>query len=118
MNTHHAFDEMHSGPCPGCRHEGPLRRHAMRPTWWRDVPAFGKPQVRRGHIVRWRCPACLQTHSCQPDWALPGKRLTRELEHWIRQALQVGQSVRAVARICGVDDKTVRTWASGTGQPG
>lgn len=59
----------------------------------------------------------MQTHSCQPAWALPGKRLTRELEHWIRQALQAGQSVRAVARVCGVDDKTVRTWAAGSRQP-
>lgn len=97
--------------CPSCQHEGPFRRHAVRASWWRDVPASGRPQVRRGHIVRWRCPACLQTHSCQPDWALPGKRLTRELEGWIRQALQRGQTVRAVARLCGVDEKTVRAWA-------
>jgi hypothetical protein len=42
---------------------------------------------------------------------LPGKRLTRELEGWIRQSLRHGQTVRAVARLCGVDEKTVRAWA-------
>lgn len=101
-----------SGVCPSCCHSGPLLRHAVRPSWWRDVPQDGRPQVRRGHIVRWRCPACSQTHSCQPDWALPGKRLTRALDAWVRQALQAGQSARAVARWCGVDEKTVRTWGN------
>lgn len=101
-----------SGVCPSCQHAGPLLRHAVRPSWWRDVPQDGRPQVRRGDIVRWRCPACSQTHSCQPDWALPGKRLTRALDAWVRQALQAGQSARAVARWCGVDEKTVRTWGS------
>jgi transposase len=116
MSTHYTYADMCPGPCPGCRHEGPLRRHAMRPSWWRDVPESGKPKVRRGHIVRWRCTACAQTYSCPPEWALPGKRLTRELSRWILQALQAGQSVRAVARLCGVDDKTVRTWAGGCGR--
>ncbi|MFT3856890.1 MAG: helix-turn-helix domain-containing protein [Aquabacterium sp.] len=117
MNTlSHSHPPHHPLPspeaaCPSCRHEGPFRRHAVRASWWRDVPTAGRPQVRRGHIVRWRCTACLQTHSCQPDWALPGKRLTRELEGWIRQALQRGQTIRAVARLCGVDEKTVRAWA-------
>jgi transposase-like protein len=100
-----------SARCPACDHTGEMKRHALRACWWRDVPSDGRPQVRRGHIVRWRCTACLQTHSSQPSWALPGKRLTRELDHWVRQALQSGQSVRAVARACGVDDKTVRAWA-------
>lgn len=98
------------GYCPACCQEGVLQRHAMRPSWWRDVPQDGRPQVRRGHIVRWRCLSCRQTHSCPPEWALPGKRLTRALEAWVRDALRAGQSARAVARWCGVDEKTVRSW--------
>ncbi len=97
--------------CPACNHAGPMKRHALRACWWRDVPSDGRPQVRRGHIVRWRCTGCQQTHSSQPNWALPGKRLTHALNHWVQEALQEGQSVRAVARACGVDDKTVRAWA-------
>ncbi len=85
----------------------------MRPCWWRDAPAEHGPQVRRGHIVRWRCPACDHTRSCSPTWALPGKRMTRALDAWMRQARQAGASVNAIAKRCGLDEKTVRTWASG-----
>lgn len=115
MNHHHHHDledEDGAAACPSCQHTGPLRRHAVRPSWWRDVPQDGRPQVRRGDIVRWRCLACGQTHSSQPDWAMPGKRLTRALQAWVRQALQAGHSARHVARRCGVDEKTVRTWGS------
>jgi rubrerythrin len=62
--------------CRACAHTGPMQRHATRASWWRDVPQEGRPQFRRGHIVRWRCPACGQTHAHAPDWAVPGKRMT------------------------------------------
>ncbi len=96
--------------CPSCQHAGPLQRHATRHSWWRDVPQGERPQYRRGHIVRWRCPACRSTHALVPDWAVPGKRMTRALDDWLTQALAQGWSARATALRCGLDAKTVRTW--------
>jgi transposase len=119
MSTGHVSATHAPEHCPACHAQGPLRRHAMRPSWWRDVPEVGQPQIRRAHIVRWRCPACAQTHSTAPHWAQPGKRMTRDLHAWVRQALQAGQSVSAVAKACGLDEKTVRGLAAGgTPQPG
>jgi len=96
--------------CRACTHHGPLQRHATRHSWWRDVPQDGRPQYRRGHIVRWRCPVCGHTHAHQPEWALPGKRMTLALDAWLRQALTQGLSARAMALRCGLDAKTVRNW--------
>jgi hypothetical protein len=95
--------------CPACGALGPLRRHATRESWWRDAPSASQPQIRRGHIERWRCPGCAHTHSRGPDWAVPGRRITWALLAWIQQAQQAGQTPAAVARLCGLDDKTVRT---------
>jgi predicted RNA-binding Zn-ribbon protein involved in translation (DUF1610 family) len=99
--------------CPTCGALGPWRRHASRDSWWRDVPSAGQPQIRRGHIVRWRCPACAHTHARGPDWAVPGKRITWALQDWIRKAHEAGQAPAAVARLCRLDDKTVRTLFAG-----
>ncbi len=96
--------------CPHCAHTGPLQRHATRHSWWRDAPQEGRPQYRRGHIVRWRCPLCRGTHALQPEWAVPGKRITRALHDWLSQTLAQGLSARAMAVRCGLDAKTVRTW--------
>jgi len=107
------MNPMHEAPahaCRACAHHGPMQRHATRPSWWRDVPQEGRPQFRRGHIVRWRCPACGHTHAHAPDWAVPGKRMTRALDAWLQQALAQGLSARAVALRCGLDAKTVRIW--------
>jgi len=104
-------EAMASAPqrCPHCGGPGPWRCHAVREGWWRDVPAADDlPQIRRGAIVRWRCLDCGGTQSSQPAWALPGKRMTRALEAWIREALQQGRRTGAIARHCGLDDKTVR----------
>jgi hypothetical protein len=105
--SHHMADHG-TAPCPACLHPGPLRRHAVRLSWWRDVPDAGQPQIKRGHIVRWRCPACCQTHSCPPAWALPGKRITRALHAWVQQARQSGLGNGAIANLCGLDEKTIR----------
>ena len=96
--------------CRACTHRGPLQRHATRHSWWRDVPQEGRPQFKRGHIVRWRCPECGHTHAHQPDWAVPGKRMTRQLDDWLTRHFGLGLSARAVALRCGLDAKTVRTW--------
>jgi transposase-like protein len=87
-----------------------LQRHATRDSWWRDAPQEGRPQYRRGHIVRWRCPACGHTLALSPDWAVPGKRMTRALDDWLHQVQTEGLSARATAARCGLDAKTVRTW--------
>lgn len=96
--------------CRACTHAGPLQRHATRDSWWRDVPQGDRPQYRRGHIVRWRCPSCGHTLALQPDWAVPGKRMTRALHDWLVLAQGQGLSARATAARCGLDAKTVRTW--------
>jgi ribosomal protein L37AE/L43A len=114
------IDAMAAAPlhCPACGTPGPLRRHAKRDSWWRDAPSAGQPQIRRGHIVRWRCLACAHTHARGPNWAVPCKRITCALQDWIRKAHEAGQAPAAVARLCGLDDKTVRTlFASWSGHP-
>lgn len=95
--------------CPFCQGSGPFRRHALRETWWRDVPADSRPRIRRGHMVRWRCLNCLQIHTVQPHWAAPPRRMTLDLAQWIASQLAQGLPVSHIAQATGLDDKTVRS---------
>lgn len=99
--------------CPACGHSGTLSRHARRDSWWRDVPHEGQPRVRRGQIVRWRCPGCRHTHARLPEWADPARRATRALVAWVRQEAAQGRGVAQLARLCGMDEKTVRMMLAG-----
>lgn len=95
--------------CPFCQCQGPFKRHALRETWWRDVPSESRPKVRRGHMVRWRCLSCHQTHTIQPQWAAHPRRMTHDLAHWIHGQLNQGKPISQIAQITGLDDKTVRS---------
>lgn len=94
--------------CPICAASTPMVRHARRPSWWRDVPRDGRPHVRQGDIVRWRCMACRCTCSTAPAWADPSRRMTQALVQWLSSQRQAGLPVMALARVCGLDAKTVR----------
>lgn len=95
--------------CPSCRTNGPFKRHALREAWWRDVPDNCKPRVRRGHMVRWRCVQCQQTHTLAPYWAATPRRMTQDLAGWIKEQLHQGLSISRIAQASGLDDKTVRS---------
>ena len=95
--------------CPFCLQTGPFKRHALRETWWRDVPCGSQPRVRRGHMVRWRCVQCLQTHTIAPQWAAPPRRMTQDLTQWIQSQLAQGQPISRIAQVSGLDDKTIRS---------
>ena len=95
--------------CPFCHCQGPFKRHALRETWWRDVPSESRPKIRRGHMVRWRCLNCHQTHTIQPHWAAHPRRMTHDLAHWIHGQLDRGTPISHIAEATGLDDKTVRS---------
>lgn len=95
--------------CPFCQAQGPFKRHALRETWWRDVPTESRPRVRRGHMVRWRCVTCQQIHTIQPHWAAPPRRMTQELARWIQRQLAQGQPISQIAQASGLDGKTIRS---------
>ncbi len=95
--------------CPFCHAHGPFKRHALRETWWRDVPDNCTPRVRRGHMVRWRCVSCQQIHTQAPPWAATPRRMTQDLTGWIREQLHLGLPISRVAQASGLDDKTVRS---------
>lgn len=95
--------------CPFCQQAGPFKRHALRETWWRDVPCDSQPRVRRGHMVRWRCLQCQQTHTMAPHWAASPRRMTLDLTHWIQAQLAQGSPISRIAQASGLDDKTIRS---------
>ena len=93
--------------CQKCGVVERLYRHGSKTVDYRDTPAFGAKMVIHATVSRWRCRECGGT-SMQP---LPDmdttRRMTRRCVTFIQEQ-GIAQTYAGVARLVGLDEKTVR----------
>ena len=93
--------------CQKCGVVERLYRHGSKKVDYRDTPAFGAKMVIHATVSRWRCRECGGT-SMQP---LPdmdtSRRMTRRCVTFIQEQ-GIAQTYAGVARLVGLDEKTVR----------
>lgn len=93
--------------CSKCGVVDRLYRHGAKTIDYRDTPAFGARMTIRATVARFRCRDCGAT-SMQP---LPdmdtSRRMTRRCVAFVEEQ-GIAQTYAGVARLVGVDEKTVR----------
>ena len=104
----HAADAHLPASCPRCGSQRRPSRHGALPATYRDAPFLGRKVSIAVDVQRFRCPDCKQAF-LQDLPGMDGKRrMTARCANYILDQVMARSSMGEVARIVGVDEKTIR----------
>lgn len=94
--------------CPRCGSQKTPTRHGSLQANYRDAPFVGRQVVIAVEQQRFRCPNCRQAFLQDLKGMDANRRLTARCAVYVIDQVMARSSMNDVARILGVDEKTVR----------
>lgn len=94
--------------CSRCGSQKRPARHGMLEAHYRDAPFIGRQVTIAVEVQRYRCPDCGQTFLQDLTGMDAKRRMTSRCCRYIIDQVMTRSSMNEVARIVGVDEKTIR----------
>jgi transposase-like protein len=106
--TVHADYAALSVSCPRCGSQRRPSRHGALPATYRDTPFLGRRVSIAVDVQRFRCPDCKQAFLQDLPDMDSKRRITARCAGYVIDQVMARSSMGEVARIVGVDEKTIR----------
>lgn len=104
----HANEPQMPTSCPRCGSDRRPSRHGALSAKYRDAPFVGRQVAIAVEVQRYRCPDCGQAFLQDLTGMDAKRRMTARCCEYVIDQVMARSSMNEVARIVGMDEKTIR----------